>query len=94
MNVRAAVAVTTMFWFVLCVTSPAQSTSAVPQSASTPNAPTQLPDEKVDIEFHAPFSTSGADTSQEFHNKYFLGDWMGLRPWESPTIGANIVVNW
>src|SRR5215831_17565433 len=37
-------------------------------------------DQKVDIEFHAPFRTSVADSSQEFRDKYFLGDWMGERP--------------
>src|SRR5215831_15809615 len=36
-------------------------------------------DQKVDIEFHAPFRTSVADSSQEFRDKYFLGDWMGER---------------
>jgi porin len=36
-------------------------------------------DQKVDIEFHAPFRTSVADSSQEFRDKYFLGDWMGAR---------------
>jgi porin len=32
-----------------------------------------------DIEFHAPFRTSVADSTQEFRDKYFLGDWMGVR---------------
>src|SRR5215510_6002001 len=36
-------------------------------------------DQKEDIEFHAPFRTSVADSSQEFRDKYFLGDWMGER---------------
>jgi len=36
-------------------------------------------DEKPDIEFHAPFRTSVADSPQEFQDKYLLGDWMGLR---------------
>jgi porin len=35
--------------------------------------------ERPDIEFHAPFHTAVADTSQEFRDKYFLGDWMGER---------------
>src|SRR5262249_40085123 len=29
-------------------------------------------DQKVDIEFHAPFRTSVADSSKEFRDKYFL----------------------
>jgi hypothetical protein len=33
----------------------------------------------LDIEFHAPFRTSVADSSQEFRDKYFAGDWMGER---------------
>ena len=36
-------------------------------------------DEKPDIEFHAPFRSSVADSPQEFRDKYFLGDWMGVR---------------
>src|SRR5262245_49782749 len=36
-------------------------------------------DQKVDIEFHAPFRTSVADSSQDFCGKYLLGDWMGER---------------
>jgi len=32
--------------------------------------------EKPDVEFHAPFRTSVADTPQEFREKYFLADWM------------------
>jgi porin len=36
-------------------------------------------DQRPDIEFHAPFRTSVADTSQEFRDKYFLGDWRGNR---------------
>src|SRR5215831_20940494 len=36
-------------------------------------------DQKPDIEFHAPFRTSVADSSEEFRDKYFLGDWLGER---------------
>jgi porin len=36
-------------------------------------------DEKRDIEFRAPFLTALADSSQEFREKYFLGDWRGAR---------------
>ena len=36
-------------------------------------------DEKPDIEFHAPFHTALADSSQEFREKYFFGDWRGTR---------------
>src|SRR5215510_10459705 len=36
-------------------------------------------DQKEDIEFHAPFRTSVAASSQEFRDKYFLGNWMGER---------------
>lgn len=36
-------------------------------------------DKELDIEFHAPFLTPRADSSQEFRDKYFLGDWRGER---------------
>src|SRR5262245_52179606 len=36
-------------------------------------------DQKPDIEYHAPFRTPLADSSQEFRDKYFLGNWMGER---------------
>src|SRR5499433_3693164 len=35
--------------------------------------------EKPDIEFHSPFRTSLADTPQQFREKYFMADWMGVR---------------
>jgi len=37
-------------------------------------------DQRLDIEFRAPFVTPIADSSQEFREKYLLGDWMGERP--------------
>jgi porin len=36
-------------------------------------------DQKPDIEFHAPFRSPIADSSQDFRDKYFLGDWLGER---------------
>ena len=36
-------------------------------------------DQTPDIEFHAPFRTPVADSSQDFRDKYFLGDWAGER---------------
>src|SRR6516225_5887445 len=35
--------------------------------------------QEPDIEFHAPFRTPVADSSQDFRDKYFLGDWAGAR---------------
>jgi len=36
-------------------------------------------DQTPDIEFHAPFRTPVADSSQDFRDKYLLGDWAGER---------------
>jgi porin len=36
-------------------------------------------EQKVDVEFHAPFRTPGAESSEDFRDKYFLGDWLGAR---------------
>src|SRR6516164_520177 len=36
-------------------------------------------DRKLDIEFHAPFRSPVADSSENFRDKYFLGDWAGER---------------
>src|SRR6516162_10193462 len=36
-------------------------------------------DQIPDVEFHAPFRTPVADSSQDFRDKYLLGDWAGER---------------
>jgi porin len=70
------VVIVTIAWIALALTCAAQSPSAIPRHGSLP---TQRSDRRSDIEFHAPFRTSVAENSYEFRDKYFLGDWMGVR---------------
>jgi porin len=57
----------------------AQSASAIPQDSSLPSLPTQLPDQKSDLELRVPFRTADADPSDQFRDTYLTGDWMGVR---------------
>jgi porin len=68
-----------MFCVVAIVSGTAQFASPIPQDSSAPSLPTQVPDQKSEFEFHAPFLNAAADTSDQFRDKYLLGDWMGVR---------------
>jgi porin len=57
----------------------AQSVSAIPQDSSLRSSPTQLLDQRSDLEVHAPFRTADADPSDQFRDTYLTGDWMGAR---------------
>jgi porin len=80
MTPEVCVAIAALFWILPAVICSAQSPSAIPNNGSSPHLTTQQADKAPDIEFHAPFHTSVAEDSQEFRDKYFLGDWMGTRP--------------
>jgi porin len=52
---------------------------AQPSSPAQGSAPGESR-KNLDYEFHSPLPPSMPETREEFRNRYFLGDWMGLRP--------------
>jgi porin len=54
--------------------------SAAQSSSSPPDPAPEESRKNQDYEFHSPLPPAMLGTRDEFRNKYFFGDWMGLRP--------------
>jgi porin len=68
-------------WAVFAVSAAAQSGASTPSQVETPERPArQRPGEYPDHLFLEPHPAPVAESSEEFREKYLLGDWLGTRP--------------